>query len=114
MSRGARLEVRNLQAGYGDIRVLWDVTLDVEPGEIVCLIGSNGAGKSTFMRSISGLVPVSGGSISFAGREMTGARPLDFVRVGIAHVPEGRRLFSAMSVRDNLLMGGLFARGCRD
>jgi branched-chain amino acid transport system ATP-binding protein len=105
MSDPARLEIHQLQAGYGDVQVLWDVTLEVDPGEIVCLIGSNGAGKSTAMRCLSGLVPASGGSIRFSGRDMTHARPADFVRAGIAHVPEGRRLFSAMSVRDNLLMG---------
>jgi branched-chain amino acid transport system ATP-binding protein len=105
MSTPAYLDVRNLQAGYGDVQVLWDVTLDVNPGEIVCLVGSNGAGKSTFMRCISGLLPTKAGSIRFGGKDMTGARPADFVQAGIAHVPEGRRLFSAMSVRDNLLMG---------
>jgi branched-chain amino acid transport system ATP-binding protein len=105
MSTPAYLDVRNLQAGYGDVQVLWDVTLDVNPGEIVCLVGSNGAGKSTFMRCVSGLLPTKAGSIRFGGKDMTGARPADFVQAGIAHVPEGRRLFSAMSVRDNLLMG---------
>jgi branched-chain amino acid transport system ATP-binding protein len=105
MRSPAHLEVRNLQAGYGDVQVLWDVTLDVNPGEIVCLVGSNGAGKSTFMRCISGLIPTKAGSMQYGGKEMSGARPADFVQAGIAHVPEGRRLFSAMSVRDNLLMG---------
>jgi branched-chain amino acid transport system ATP-binding protein len=105
MSTPPHLNVQNLQAGYGDVQVLWDVTLDVNPGEIVCLVGSNGAGKSTFMRCISGLLPTKAGSIRFGGKDMTGARPADFVQAGIAHVPEGRRLFSAMSVRDNLLMG---------
>ena len=105
MSTAGSLQVRNLQAGYGDVQILWDVTLDVNPGELVSLVGSNGAGKTTFMRCISGLTRVTSGRIEFGGRDMSHARPVDFVRAGIAHVPEGRRLFSAMSVRDNLLMG---------
>lgn len=105
MSGTPKLEVRNLQGGYGDVQVLWDISLDVAPGEIVAIIGSNGAGKSTVMRTISGLLPVKGGSFSIDGKAMTGASPADLVRAGVAHVPEGRRLFSAMSVRDNLLMG---------
>ena len=95
----------SLQAGYGDVRVLWDVSLEVAAGELVCIIGSNGAGKTTLMRCLSGLLQPSAGSIVIAGRPMAQAAPADFVRAGIAQVPEGRRLFSAMSIRDNLLMG---------
>jgi branched-chain amino acid transport system ATP-binding protein len=100
-----KLMIRGLQAGYGDVQVLWDISLDVSPGEIVSIIGSNGAGKSTVMRCASGLLPVRAGTIEIDGKPMAGSGPADFVRAGIAHVPEGRRLFSAMSVRDNLLMG---------
>jgi branched-chain amino acid transport system ATP-binding protein len=100
-----RLRVSSLQAGYGDVQVLWDVSLAVEPGELVCLIGSNGAGKTTLMRCISGLLPAAAGDIVVDGQAINQAAPADFVRAGVAHVPEGRRLFSAMSVRDNLLMG---------
>ncbi|MPZ41398.1 MAG: ATP-binding cassette domain-containing protein [Rhizobiales bacterium] len=95
----------SLQAGYGDVQVLWDISLDVGTGELVCIIGSNGAGKTTLMRCLSGLLKPRAGSIVVDGRTMTAATPADFVRAGIAQVPEGRRLFSAMSVRDNLLMG---------
>ncbi len=105
MTTPAKLSVKNLQAGYGDVQVLWDMSLEVQPGELVCLIGSNGAGKTTFLRCVSGVVPVAGGSIAVDGRDMTRALSSDFVEAGVAHVPEGRRLFSAMSVRDNLLMG---------
>ena len=100
-----KLRVSHLQAGYGDVQVLWDVTLEVASGELVCLIGSNGAGKTTLMRCISGLLPIKAGAIAVSGVMMAQATPADFVGRGIAHVPEGRRLFSAMSVRDNLLMG---------
>lgn len=99
------LDITELQAGYGDVRVLWGVTLDVGEGEIVCLVGSNGAGKTTLMRTISGLVPAASGVVRFAGRDLTNARSSAILEAGIAQVPEGRRLFAAMSVRDNLLMG---------
>jgi branched-chain amino acid transport system ATP-binding protein len=100
-----KLSVRNLQAGYGDVQVLWDVTLEVAAEELACIIGSNGAGKTTLMRCLSGLVVPTSGELTVDSRSMLGASPADFVRAGIAHVPEGRRLFSAMSIRDNLLMG---------
>jgi branched-chain amino acid transport system ATP-binding protein len=105
MSDTPKLSVSHLQAGYGDVQVLWDISLEVKPGELVCLIGSNGAGKTTFLRCVSGIVPASSGTIAIDGRDMTNALPGDLVEAGVAHVPEGRRLFSAMSVRDNLLMG---------
>jgi branched-chain amino acid transport system ATP-binding protein len=105
MSKAPKVSVRNLQARYGDVQVLWDVTLDVGPGEIVCLIGSNGAGKTTCLRCLSGLLPVTAGSVLVDGHDLTSAPAAQFVRAGVAHVPEGRRLFSAMSVHDNLLMG---------
>jgi branched-chain amino acid transport system ATP-binding protein len=85
--------------------VLWDVSLEVGNGELVCIIGSNGAGKTTLMRCLSGLLTPAAGSIMVDGKAMVQAMPADFVRAGVVHVPEGRRLFAAMSVRDNLLMG---------
>jgi branched-chain amino acid transport system ATP-binding protein len=100
-----KLVVANVQAGYGDVQVLWDVSLDVAAGELVCIIGTNGAGKTTLMRCLSGLLTPTAGAIAVNGRTMTQATSADFVRAGVAHVPEGRRLFSAMSVRENLLMG---------
>ena len=105
MNAAQRLCVSSLQAGYGDVQVLWDITLEVGAGELVCIIGSNGVGKTTLMRCLSGLITPTAGTIAIDGRPMTQSAPADFVRAGIAHVPEGRRLFSAMSVRDNLLMG---------
>jgi branched-chain amino acid transport system ATP-binding protein len=99
------LELKGVSGGYGDIQVLWGVDLAVTAGEIVCLIGSNGAGKSTLLRCISGLGIWTGGRIAFAGQDVSGRPPADIVAAGIVHVPEGRRLFRGMSVRDNLLMG---------
>ncbi len=99
------LTISGVHSGYGDVPVLWGVDLDIERGEIACLVGSNGAGKTTLMRTISGLVPASAGSISFEGKELAQSDPDAVLGAGIAHVPEGRRLFSAMSIRDNLLMG---------
>ncbi len=99
------LRLSGVHSGYGDVPVLWGVDLDVAQGEIVCLVGSNGAGKTTLMRTVSGLLAPTAGTITFEGRELAGAAPEATLGAGIAQVPEGRRLFSAMSVRDNLLMG---------
>lgn len=99
------LEVRELAAGYDDIQVLWNVSLTVKTGEIVCLVGSNGAGKTTTLRCLSGLVPSSGGGVYIDGKNSTGYSPVDLVEHGIAHVPEGRRLFSGLSVYENLVLG---------
>ena len=105
MTAPVKLAISGLQAGYGDIQVLWDVSLEIASGEIVCIVGSNGAGKSTLMRCISGLIPVKSGTIRVDGDALPSGQPAAIVSAGIAHVPEGRRLFRAMSVRDNLLMG---------
>jgi branched-chain amino acid transport system ATP-binding protein len=105
MNAASKLSVKNLQAGYGDVQVLWDVTFDVAAGEIVSLIGSNGAGETTCLRCLSGVLPVMAGAVLLEGRDFSSAPAAEFVRAGVAHVPEGRRLFSAMSVHDNLLMG---------
>ncbi|GAB5374544.1 MAG: ABC transporter ATP-binding protein [Acuticoccus sp.] len=105
------LEVSGLHAGYGDIKILWGVDLDVAQGEIVCLVGSNGAGKTTLLKTMSGLIRPSAGSIRFDGAELAGAEPDAVLGAGIAHVPEGRRLFRTMSVRDNLIMGAYLRKG---
>lgn len=99
------LQISGLESGYGEVQVLWGIDLDVAAGEVVCVIGSNGAGKTTLLRTISGLVPVRAGTITINGRDFTGATPAEVLTAGVAHVPEGRRLFSAMSVEDNLRMG---------
>ena len=104
------LELEGVTAGYGDVQVLWGVDIAIQPGSMACLIGSNGAGKSTLLRCISGLVPATGGTIRFAGQDLTRSRSPQIVAAGVVHVPEGRRLFAGMSVRDNLLMGA-YKRG---
>jgi branched-chain amino acid transport system ATP-binding protein len=104
------LVVDALSAGYGDTRVLWDVSLSVEPGEIVALIGSNGAGKSSLLGAISGLVRVESGAVRFMGDDITRLPPDAIVRTGIVQVPQGRRLFGALTVRENLLMGAYLRR----
>ena len=105
------LRIEGLEAGYGDIRILWGVDMDVAEGEIVCLVGSNGAGKTTLLKTISGLVRPTAGSVTFAGKALAGAEPDAVLGAGIAHVPEGRRLFRTMSVRDNLIMGAYMRVG---
>ena len=97
--------IEKLEAGYGDVQVLWGVDLTVHSGEITCVVGSNGAGKTTLLRTVSGLLKPRAGRIELAGQPLTGASPETVLRAGIAHVPEGRRLFKGLSVRDNLLLG---------
>ena len=99
------LKVSSLRAGYGEINVLWGVDFTIKKGEITALIGSNGAGKSTLMRTLSGLIAPTEGGILFEGASIGKETPAQILSRGIAHVPEGRRLFGAMSVEENLLMG---------
>ena len=101
----ALLEVRGVDAGYGAVQVLWDVSLEVGRGEVVALIGANGAGKSTLLRVVSGLLTPRRGRIRFQAENITGLTPERLVRMGVAHVPQGRRLFADLSVRENLLLG---------
>jgi len=100
------LEVRGLSAGYGRGQVLWDVDLDVAANEIVALVGPNGAGKSTLLRALSGMIAIRSGTVTFRGRTLAGRSIEQIAELGLAHVPEGRRLFSGLSVRDNLRLGG--------
>ena len=100
------LELVDVHAGYGRAEVLHGVSIKLEAGEIVSLIGSNGAGKSTTLRAISGLLPVTQGSIRFKDETLSNRPSYTVVRAGVSHVPEGRRLFGDMTVRENLLLGG--------
>ncbi|HKC19385.1 MAG TPA: ABC transporter ATP-binding protein [Candidatus Dormibacteraeota bacterium] len=100
------LEVRAVDAGYGRVQILWDVSLVVEARQIVSLVGANGAGKTTLLRAITGMIPIRAGSIEFEGRGLAGSSIESIVGFGIAHVPEGRRLFMGLTVRENLLLGG--------
>jgi branched-chain amino acid transport system ATP-binding protein len=101
----ALLEIKGIDASYGRVQALRGVTLEVDAGEIVALIGSNGAGKTTTLRTISGLMHPAKGTITFNGKDITHTEPQKIVDLGICHSPEGRRLFTRMSVLDNLRMG---------
>lgn len=104
------LEVRGLHAGYGPFEVLRGIDLDVGPGEIVGVLGANGVGKTTLNRVLSGLIRPRGGTVRFQGTDITGAHHTAIVRSGLIHVPEGRKIFPNLSVRDNLLLGA-YLRG---
>jgi len=104
------LHVDNIQTFYGNIQALKGITIDVEEGECVTLIGSNGAGKSTTLRSISGLTPAREGSIKLAGEEISHLPPQEIVRLGICQAPEGRKCFQRMTVRENLELGAFLRR----
>lgn len=99
------LEVANLKSRYGRIEVLHDISIEVREGEIVSLIGSNGAGKTTFLRALSGVQPISGGTIRWQGRNISGVAAHLRSRLGVAQVPEGRQVFGPLSVEDNLKLG---------
>ncbi|HIQ86062.1 MAG TPA: ABC transporter ATP-binding protein, partial [Candidatus Scatomorpha gallistercoris] len=99
------LSIKDLKVSYGGIEAVKGISFDVRQGEIVTLIGANGAGKSSTLRAISGLVKPSGGSISFEGQDITGKNPTDIVKQGVTLVPEGRRIFADLTVLENLRIG---------
>jgi branched-chain amino acid transport system ATP-binding protein len=105
------LETRDLTAFYGDFQALFGITTTVEAGETVAIIGANGAGKSTFLKTIAGLLPSTPGAVRFEGENIGGARAVDIVAKGVVLVPEGRRLFPSLTVEENLLVGGYRRRG---
>jgi ABC-type branched-chain amino acid transport systems, ATPase component len=100
------LEVAGLATGYGRVQVLWDIDLTIEEKEVVALVGPNGAGKSTLLRALSGMIPARSGSVRFRDTDVTGRSIEQIADLGVAHVPEGRRLFPGLTVRDNLRLGG--------
>ncbi len=99
------LLIENLQVAYGKVQALWGVSLGIEKGQIVALVGANGAGKTSLLKTISGLIRPVGGSITFEGMPLARATPTQIVHRGLIHVPEGRKLFPEMSVLENLLLG---------
>lgn len=99
------LKIHNLVAGYGNIIALNDVSFEVETGQIVALIGANGAGKSTLLKAISGLISLNSGEVLYEGKVISGRPAHQIVAAGIAHVPEGRRIFASLTVKENLKMG---------
>jgi branched-chain amino acid transport system ATP-binding protein len=107
------LEVESLSVSYGGVVAVRDVTLTVDKGEIVCLLGANGAGKSSTLMGISGVVPDRSGRVTFAGRDISASASHDIARDGLVQVPEGRRVFPEMTVTENLLVGGIHVKESR-
>ena len=104
------LEVRHLDVSYGESQVLWDVSLDVPAGTVVCLMGRNGVGKTTLLKSIMGLLPLRAGRVAFDGTDLGGRRPEERAAGGIGYVPQGREIFPNLTVHENLRMGLLGSR----
>lgn len=106
----ALLEIQNVSSGYGEVQILWDVSLRLEPGKLTALVGSNGVGKTTLLRTAVGLIKPWQGSISIDGRDLTRVSPHNKAAQGVVLVPEGRQLFTTMSVYENLEMGAFTRR----
>jgi branched-chain amino acid transport system ATP-binding protein len=104
------LRLESVSAGYGRVGVLAGVSMEVRAGDFVCLVGANGAGKTTTLKTISGLLRPSAGRILFEGQDIAGRKPQDILRLGIAHCPEGRRVFPHLTVQENLAMGAYVRR----
>jgi branched-chain amino acid transport system ATP-binding protein len=107
------LQVKDLWSGYGQVNILRGVSIDVSPGELVALLGSNGAGKTTLNNSLCGLIKTRSGAIVFDGQEISGLHYKDIVRLGLIHVPEGRKIFPNLTVQENLLLGA-YTRGSKN
>ena len=99
------LEVKGLDVLYGDVQAVWDLSIYVDRGAIVALVGANGAGKTTLLKTISGIIHARRGEVFFSGRSLAKLRPQEVVNIGVSHVPEGRRLFSKLTVLENLKLG---------
>jgi branched-chain amino acid transport system ATP-binding protein len=108
------LEVNNVNTFYGKSQALWDISMTVNETEIVAIVGANGAGKTTLLNTISGLLQPASGTIEFLGQRIDGMEPHKIVEMGISHIPEGRRLFTDMSVRENLEMGAYASRAWKE
>jgi len=106
----ALLEIQNVSSGYGEVQILWDVSLELERGRLTALVGSNGVGKTTLLRTVMGLLKPSQGSITFNGRDVTRTSPHGKAAQGVVLVPEGRQLFPSMTVYENLEMGAFAKR----
>ncbi len=104
------LEIKGLDVSYGDVHALWDVSLQVDEGSIVALVGANGAGKTTLLKAISGLLHIKKGEITLSGKPLHYLRPQNIVDMGVIHVPEGRRLFATLTILENLKMGAYIPR----
>jgi branched-chain amino acid transport system ATP-binding protein len=110
----ALLEVKNIDVFYGDVQVIFGLSLRVEEGEVVSIIGGNGAGKSTLLKTLSGLMHPTKGEITFENKTIHRSSPEDIVECGVVQIPEGRRLFTLMSVQDNLIVGAYNKRADRE
>lgn len=104
------LRVQDLSAGYGEVQVLWDISLEMRRGEVIALVGANGAGKSTLLATLSGLLPVWRGNVEFAGKNITSYKAERTARLGLVVVPQGRRLFAGLTIEENLRLGAYTKR----
>lgn len=107
------LEIDNINVSYGDVQALWNISLKIDDGELIAIVGSNGAGKSTILRAISGLLHPTSGNIAFLGEKINKAQPHVIVEKGISHILEGKRTFPYMSVADNLELGAYIPRALK-